>query len=109
MGMSLDFHGVGERAKSIAAIAAVLSIVLSAAWYVYRLDERIRTLEAQMQTLVIPPLGVGAKSSYAANPLAQACADLVTRYADQIAQGGGGYVKAGEIESMINKLGCTRK
>lgn len=76
------FHSVGERAKSIVAIASVLSLLLTGAWYAFRLESRVQTLEAQLQAVALRPgASVAGDSKQVVDPIAQACADLAKQHA----------------------------
>jgi hypothetical protein len=53
--MAWNFDLFGEKARSLAAIAALLSIPIYGAWYIFRLEERLRTVEAQVQAIATTP------------------------------------------------------
>lgn len=83
-------HTFGEKAKSVVAIAAVVGMLLSGAWYIFRLDNKIQTLEAQVQAIAISPTITPSMQSHNAasatvadssNPLDRACADLANKAA----------------------------
>jgi hypothetical protein len=80
-------------------------------------NERIADLELQVHALSIAPAirstppsdsadsGLPTPTAHAANPMQQACANLIGRVADAYAQGASS--KIGEsLEALVKKLGC---
>ena len=75
------------------------------AWLaVATLDDRVRQLEMQVHISAVAPALAAAGQSPAPNPVAQACADLARRAADQIKTES--HAQEEEIRSLLRDLGC---
>ena len=109
-------HWIGERAKSIVAISSVVGLLLSSLWYVFRLEERLRTVEAQVQAIATSPASRAKKPDAqegsstvggVGNSLYAACAELAGRAASQhqiVSPTGTQAARA--IEALMEKMGC---
>ena len=90
-----------------------MGLLVSGLWYVFRLETRLQTVEAQVQAIatspikkVQEPMESGSKI-IGENPLAAACAELAKRAADQYALSSKyGTSNAIAIEQMMQKMGC---
>lgn len=94
------------------AVTAITGAIAALVFFI-RLDARVGQLEEQVHTLTLAPTlstvseGSGAAPRRAAvNPVAQACADLAKRSADEI--GRGFQSSAERIQKTMSEFGCTR-
>lgn len=94
----------GEHAKSIAAIAGVLGLVISGLWYLFNLEQRLRTVEAQVQAVATSPGAPGT-----ASPVAAACAELAKRAAAVYKSTKSNEAYAKPIEQLMEKMGCATR
>jgi hypothetical protein len=86
--MPWDFKAIGEHARSLAAMVAVVSLPVAGAWYIFQLEGRLRTAEAQIQALATQPsrgtdvTGTDVTASTEANAIAEACVEVYKRAAE---------------------------
>jgi hypothetical protein len=92
---------VGKLWPLLATIGFVGGII----WYFANLDGRVRALENEVHTLSVAPAIVDASrpgGPTVANPVAQACADLARKGAEDAR-----YGDDQRIELMLLRLGCS--
>jgi hypothetical protein len=91
--MPWDFKTTGEYARSLAAMVAVVSLPVAGAWYIFQLEGRLRTAEAQIQALATQPsrgtdvtgtdvTGTDVTVSTGSNAIAEACVEVYKRVAE---------------------------
>jgi hypothetical protein len=94
--MQLDFKTIGEHARSLAAM--VVSLPVAGAWYIFQLEGRLRTAEAQIQALATQPshgtdvtgtdvTGTDVTVSTESNAIAAACNEVTKRAAEFVQNG----------------------
>ena len=97
-----------------AGILGLVGVVVGGSWYFFRLDDRVATVEAQIQALALAPTLVrkgSEKGNFSApvpNPLLATCAQLALKVADAY-QRGTPITEAYPIEKMMARLGCEGK
>jgi hypothetical protein len=98
----------GETVRTIGSWVTITVALVSAISYFVFLELRVRQLETQVHTITVAPsiAGAAAGSGNVPNPMAQACADLARKAADQLASGG--FTSAGEIQKLLANLGCGK-
>jgi hypothetical protein len=98
----------GDAIKTVASAVSILTVLGGIMWYAANLDQRVRRLEEQVHALTVAPTIAGASGQPATipNPVAQACADLARKAADEASHGS--LYGEREAENMLEALGCTQ-
>ncbi len=105
------FNTPWDGIRNLGSTAAVLAVIVGAVWYFATLENRVRSIEAQLQQIRTAPSVSNAQSYGAAttlpNPIQDACAKLASDYASS-ARGvlEGGATRA--IKELMEKLNCFK-
>jgi hypothetical protein len=88
-------------------MVAVVSLPVAGAWYVFQIEGRMRTVEAQIQALATQPQSQSDTSvdgTAASNALSEACTEVYRRAAEFHAK----RLKSAEaaMNEILKKLGC---
>lgn len=100
-----------SNATILGGYATVLTLVGTVFFFVFNLYDRVVLLEQQVHTLTVAPTiaaTVGSKDGpvlqTVPNPVAQSCADLAKRAADEA--GRGSVLVSQQMERMMSNLQC---
>ena len=103
----------GDHIRTTGSAVTIVTGVVAAIVFFVRLDGRVTRLEEQVHTLTLAPVlsstgkdGEAIAPRATPNPMAQACADLAKRSADEISRGF--EMSADRIQKTMSDMGCTR-
>lgn len=98
---------------NISAVAGLIAVIFGVAYYAFKLDSRLETLENQMKIFISSPTISGSEKGTAApvpekavpNPVVSTCTDLLKRAA--AAKEKGEIYSGVAIENLLKDFGCA--
>ena len=100
-----------EHIRTFGSIVTIVTGFVTLVSFVARIDSRVNVLEQRVQTLTVAPTIAstvitkdGPSIQTVPNPVAQSCADLAKRAADEA--GRGSVLVAEQMERMMSNLQC---
>ena len=97
-----------DSIRTVSALLAIGTVLGGIVWFAASMNARVSRLEEEVHTLAVAPTITNAVTGDAtANPIAQACADLARKAADEAGLMGSVSAQV-KSEEMLRQLGCVR-
>ncbi|WP_139812530.1 hypothetical protein [Ensifer aridi] len=97
-----------EKISTIGGAIGTIGIFLTIGWYVFDLEWRVRSLEAQLQAITTTPPASSQTAPDAPNPITHACAEISRRLNEAIEPVGFGN-RVDAYTEQLKLLNCGER